>query len=340
MRMTLPAFTPEIAAQTAAVRAQLAAQYSDDAWEGIAPYIVAINRLKRERNAVVLAHNYMTPDIYYGVADIVGDSLKLAQEAAKTDAAVIVQAGVYFMAETSKILCPDKTVLMPDMDAGCSLSESITGADVRLLKEKFPNVPVVTYVNTSAEVKAESDVCCTSGNAVKIIRALAAEGHKTVLMIPDEYLAMNTQREVPEVKILTYKGKCEVHERFTAEDVKDIKSRYAGDIYVIAHPECHPDVIAASDYSGSTAQLQSVIETKQPKRVLLITECSMGDNLQSANPKVEFVRSCFLCPHMKRISLPKILKSLETMTTEVHVPADVIARARKSVDRMLEYSRA
>ncbi|NBX66541.1 MAG: quinolinate synthase NadA [Proteobacteria bacterium] len=323
-----------------AIRAQLGSQYSDTVWEGLAPYIESINRLKRERNAVVLAHNYMTPDIYYGVADIVGDSLKLAVEAAKTDAAVIVQAGVYFMAETSKILCPNKTVLMPDMDAGCSLSESITGADVRLLKEKFPGVPVVTYVNTSAEVKAESDVCCTSGNAVKIIKALAAEGHKTVLMIPDEYLAMNTQAQVPEVKILTWRGKCEVHERYTAEDVADIKSRYKGDIYVIAHPECHPDVIAMSDYSGSTAQLQNVIETKQPRRVLLITECSMGDNLQTANPKVEFVRSCFLCPHMKRISLPKILKSLQTMTTEVTVSGEIIVRARRSVDRMLEYSRA
>ncbi|MBU6234795.1 MAG: quinolinate synthase NadA [Alphaproteobacteria bacterium] len=321
------------------IREKLGAQYSDQTWEGLAPYIEAINRLKRKKNAVVLAHNYMTPDIFHGVADIVGDSLKLAQEAAKCDAAVIVQAGVYFMAETSKILCPEKTVLMPDMEAGCSLSESITGADVRLLKEKFPDVPVVTYVNTSAEVKAESDVCCTSGNATKIIKALAREGHKQVLMIPDEYLAMNTQREVPEVKILTWKGKCEVHERFTADDVRDIKSRYGDSIYVIAHPECHPDVIAASDYSGSTAQLQNVIETKQPARVLLITECSMGDNLQAANPKVEFVRSCFMCPHMKRITLPKILKSLETMTTEVHVPADVIARAQKSVNRMLELSR-
>jgi len=332
-------YTPEVAAATELIRALTGTTYTDTTWEGIAPYIAAINKLKRERNAVVLAHNYMTPDIYYGVADIVGDSLKLAQEAAKCDAAVIVQAGVYFMAETSKILCPDKTVLMPDMDAGCSLSESITGADVRLLKEKFPNVPVVTYVNTSAEVKAESDVCCTSGNAAKIIRALGREGHKTVLMIPDEYLAQNTQREVPEVKILTWKGKCEVHERYTADDVQDIKSRYADGIFVIAHPECHPDVIAASDYSGSTAQLQNVIETKQPKRVLLITECSMGDNLQAANPKVEFVRSCFMCPHMKRISLPKILKSLETMTTEVVLPADVIARARKPIERMLELSR-
>jgi quinolinate synthase len=331
-------FTPAIASETAAVRAKLLEQYSDEAWEGIAPYIAAINKLKKERNAVVLAHNYMTPDIFYGVADIVGDSLKLAQEAAKCDAAVIVQAGVYFMAETSKILCPDKTVLMPDMDAGCSLSESITGADVRLLRQEFPGVPVVTYVNTSADVKAETDVCCTSGNAVKIIKALAAEGHKTILMIPDEYLAANVQREVPEVKLLTWKGRCEVHERYTAADILDIKARYKNEIYVIAHPECHPDVIAASDYSGSTAQLQNVIETKQPRRVLLITECSMGENLQAANPKVEFVRSCFLCPHMKRISLPKILKSLETMTTEVLVPEDVRVRAKAAVDRMLVYS--
>jgi len=339
--MTIEAlsYTPDIAAATAHIRPKLGAQYSDATWEGLAPYIEAINRLKRERDAVILAHNYMTPDIYYGVADIVGDSLKLAQEAAKVDAAVIVQAGVYFMAETSKILCPDKTVLMPDLDAGCSLSDSITAADVRLLKAQFPDVPVVTYVNTSAAVKAESDVCCTSGNAVKIIKALAAQGHKTVLMIPDEYLAQNVAAQVPEVKVLTWKGHCEVHERFTAQDVSDIRSRYKGDVYVIAHPECHPDVIAASDYSGSTAQLQNLIETKQPNRVLLITECSMGDNLQAANPKVDFVRSCFLCPHMKRISLPKILKSLQTMTTSVVLLEDVMNRARGAVNRMLELSK-
>lgn len=332
-------YTPAIADKTASIRSRLADQYSDTAWEGLAPYIAEINRLKRERNAVVLAHNYMTPDIFFGVADIVGDSLKLAMEAAKTDADVIVQAGVYFMAETSKILCPEKTVLMPDVDAGCSLSESITAADVRLLKEKFPGVPVVTYVNTSADVKAESDVCCTSGNAAKIVRALKGEGHDTVLLIPDEYLAQNVAREVPEVKVLTWKGKCIVHERYTADDVADIRARFKGDIYVIAHPECHPDVIAASDFSGSTAQLQSVIEDRQPARVLLITECSMGDNLQAANPKVEFVRSCFMCPYMKRVSLPKILKSLQTMTTQVELPADIILRARQPVERMLALSR-
>lgn len=337
--MTHLAYTPDIAAQTAAVRAQLADQYSDAAWEGLAPYIAEINRLKAERNAVILAHNYMTPDIYFGVADIVGDSLKLAMEAAKTDAAVIVQAGVYFMAETSKILCPDKIVLQPDVDAGCSLSESVTADDVRLLKRKFPGVPVVTYVNTSAAVKAESDVCCTSGNAAKIVRALGREGHDTVLLIPDEYLAQNVAREVPEIKVLTWKGKCIVHERYTADDVADIRARFKGDIYVIAHPECHPDVIAASDFSGSTAQLQSVIERDKPGRVLLITECSMGDNLQAANPSVEFVRSCFMCPYMKRISLPKILHSLQTMTTQVELPADIIARARRPVERMLELSK-
>ena len=298
-----------------------------------------INALKKERNAVILAHNYMTPDIFYGVADIVGDSFKLAVEAAKTDASVIVQAGVYFMAETSKILCPEKTVLMPDVDAGCSLSESITGEDVKLLRATYPGVPIVTYVNTSADVKAESDVCCTSGNAAKIVRALGAQGHKAVMMIPDEYLAQNVAREVPEVKILTWKGKCMVHEQYTAADVADIRARYKGDIHVIAHPECHPDVIAASDFSGSTAQLQSHIEAKQPARVLLITECSMGDNLQAANPKVEFVRSCFLCPHMKKISLPKILKSLQTMTTAVELPADVIARARQPIEKMIELGR-
>jgi quinolinate synthase len=338
--MSALAYTPDIARETADIRPFLGKQYSDSAWEGLAPYIAEINRLKRERNAVILAHNYMTPDIYYGVADIVGDSFKLAVEAAKTSADVIVQAGVYFMAETSKILCPEKTVLMPDVSAGCSLSDSITGADVRLLKQTHPGVPIVTYVNTSAEVKAESDVCCTSGNAAKIVRALGREGHKTVLMIPDEYLAQNVAREVPEVRVLAWKGKCIVHEQYTAADVADIRARYKGDIYVIAHPECHPDVIAASDFSGSTAQLQSVIEDKQPGRVLLITECSMGDNLQAANPKVEFVRSCFMCPYMKRIALPKILHSLQTMTTAVELPADIIERARAPIARMIALASA
>jgi len=331
-------YTPDVARATADIRPLLGGQYSDTAWEGLAPYIAEINRLKRERNAVILAHNYMTPDIYFGVADIVGDSLKLAMEAARTDADVIVQAGVYFMAETSKILCPDKIVLQPDIDAGCSLSESVTAEDVRLLKQKFPGVPVVTYVNTSAAVKAESDVCCTSGNAAKIVRKLKGEGHDTVLLIPDEYLAQNVAREVPDVKVLTWKGKCIVHERYTAEDVADIRARFKGDIYVIAHPECHPDVIAASDFSGSTAQLQNIIETDRPGRVLLITECSMGDNLQAANPDVEFVRSCFMCPYMKRISLPKILHSLQTMTTQVELPGDVMTRARRPIERMLDLS--
>lgn len=332
-------YTPQVAAETARIRPLLGTQYSDSAWEGMAPYIAAINRLKAERGAVILAHNYMTPDIFYGVADIVGDSFRLAVEAAKTDAPVIVQAGVYFMAETSKILCPDKTVLIPDMDAGCSLSESITADDVRLLKQTYPGVPVVTYVNTSAAVKAESDVCCTSGNAAKIVRRLGEMGHQSVLLIPDEYLARNVANEVPQVRVLTWKGTCMVHEQYTAADIADIRARYNGQVHVIAHPECHPDVIAASDYAGSTAQLQSHIEARKPARVLLITECSMGDNLQAANPDVEFVRSCFLCPHMKKITLPKILSSLQTMTTQVELPAEIIQKARQPIEKMIEFSK-
>lgn len=311
--------------------------YPQIQWDALQPLIEDVLRLKAERNAVILAHNYMTPDIFHAVADIVGDSLKLAQEAAKTKADVIVQAGVHFMAETSKILCMDKTVLLPDMKAGCSLAESITGADVRLLKEKYPDVPVVTYVNTSAEVKAETDICCTSGNVVKILKRLRDEGHKQVLCIPDKYLAQNAQREVPEIKVLTWEGACEVHERFTPEDITKFRAKYP-DAVVLAHPECPPEVMAEADISGSTAQMISYVKEQQPKRVILITECSMGDNITDANPNVEFIRSCQLCPHMKRITLPKIRDCLRDMSGEILVDPVIAAKAKKSVDRMLEYS--
>lgn len=329
-------YTDEVAKSTAPAYQKLARQYREDYWKTLAPYIHEINRLKKEKNAVILAHNYMTPDIFYGVGDIVGDSLKLAQEAAKTQADIIVQCGVHFMAETSKVLCPDKKVLIPDIKAGCSLAESITAADVRALKAQHPGIPVVTYVNTSAEVKAESDVCCTSSNALRIVNALGKEGHGTVIMTPDKFLAQNVAAQT-DVKIIVWDGACIVHERFTAQDVKRVRAQHGGAI-VLAHPECPPEVIAESDYTGSTAQMDDYIKKNQPKKAVLMTECSMSDNIASANPEVEMIGACQMCPYMKRISLPKILACLQTESPEVLVPAEIIPRARRAVERMLELS--
>jgi quinolinate synthase len=300
-------------------------------WPMLAEDIAAILRLKKKRNAVVLAHNYQTPDIFHTVADIVGDSLALAREAARTDADVIVLAGVHFMAETAKLLNPEKTVLIPDTKAGCSLAESITAADVRLLRAKHPGVPIVTYVNTSAAVKAESDICCTSGNAKKIVEAL---GVPEVIMIPDEYLARNIAAQT-KVKIIAWKGHCEVHERFTAADVQEMRVNYPG-VIVLAHPECPPEVVAECDFTGSTAAMADYVGQKRPARVVLLTECSMSDNVAVQYPDLDFVRPCNLCPHMKRITLGNIRHALETMTYEVTVPAEIAAPARRAVERMLE----
>jgi quinolinate synthase len=300
-------------------------------WPVLAADIAAILKLKKERNAVVLAHNYQTPDIFHTVADIVGDSLALAREAARTDADVIVLAGVHFMAETAKLLNPKKTVLIPDMKAGCSLAESITAEDVRLMRAHHPGVPVVTYVNTSAAVKAESDICCTSGNAKKIVEAL---GTPEVIMIPDEYLARNTAAQT-HVKIIAWKGHCEVHERFTADEIRELRVNYPG-VTVLAHPECPPDVVAASDFTGSTAAMADYVGQKRPARVVLLTECSMSDNVALQYPDLDFVRPCNLCPHMKRISLGNIRSALENMTHEVTVPAEIAGPARRAVERMLE----
>jgi len=334
-------YTPEIAEATAAIYTKLEHQYKEEHWKTLAPYIYEINRLKKEKNAVILAHNYMTPDIFHGVGDVVGDSLMLAIEAAKSDADIIVQCGVHFMAETSKILCPEKTILIPDMDAGCSLSESITGEDVRKLKEEYPGVPVVTYVNTSADVKAESDVCCTSSNALKIIKALEAQGHKRVIMTPDKFLAKNVANEMKasgsDVEIIIWDGACMVHERFTPEDVKRVRAEHA-DAFVLAHPECPPEVMAEADFSGSTAQMDTYIKEHKPAKAVLMTECSMGSNLAASNPTVQMLGTCQMCPHMKRISLPKILKSLQTLEPEVRLDPELAKRARKAVDKMLEMS--
>jgi quinolinate synthase len=283
---------------------------------------------------VILAHNYQTPEIFHCVADVVGDSLALAREGAKTDADVIVMAGVHFMAETAKILSPEKTVLIPDSHAGCSLAESITAADIRLLRQRYPGVPIVAYVNTSADVKAEVDICCTSANAVQIVESL---GVPEVICLPDEYLAQYVASKT-KVKIITWHGHCEVHERFTGEEIRRMREGQSG-LVVLAHPECPQDVLAEADFVGSTAGMSNYVGTHSPKRVVLITECSMSDNVAVDNPGVEFVRPCNLCPHMKRITLPKILHALETMTTEVLVAGDVSARARRSVERMLAVGR-
>ena len=299
-------------------------------WPFFAPYVKAINALKKERNAVILAHNYQTPEIYNCVADVVGDSLQLARLATKTDAEIIVQGGVHFMAETSKLLNPSKTILIPDSKAGCSLAESITGADVRLLRQRYPGVPVVAYVNTSADVKAEVDICCTSSNALKVVESL---GTDRVLFLPDRYLAQNVQAQT-KVQIIAWHGACEVHERFTAEELL----RYREDdpsIQIIAHPECPPEVVAVSDFAGSTAAMIDFVKTKKPKRVLLVTECSMASNVEAETKGTEFVKPCNLCPHMKRITLPKILDSLVYMREEVLIDPEIAERARRPVERMI-----
>jgi quinolinate synthase len=302
-------------------------------WDAFAEDIEAILTLKRERNAVILAHNYQTPEIFHCVADIVGDSLALAREAQTVEADVIVMAGVHFMAETAKLLNPTKTVLMPDMLAGCSLADSITAADVRLLRQRYPGVPVVTYVNTSAAVKAESDLCCTSGNARRIVERLAREGAREIIMIPDEYLAQNIANETG-IKMITWAGHCEVHERFTPDEIRRLRAEHPG-IVVLAHPECPPEVVAEADFAGSTAHMSEYVASGRADRVVLITECSMSDNLAVQHPNVEFIRPCNLCPHMKRITLPAIRHSLETLSTPVEIEEHLAVRARQAVERML-----
>ncbi len=299
-------------------------------WPFFARDIDAILALKRARNAVILAHNYQTPEIFHCVADLVGDSLALAREATRVDADVIVLAGVHFMAETAKLLNPGKTVLIPDTAAGCSLASSITPADVRLLRQRYPGVPVVTYVNTSAAVKAESDICCTSGNAKKVVESLGVD---RVIMLPDEYLAQNVAAETS-VEIIAWAGHCEVHERFTAAEIRLLREQCPG-IVVLAHPECPPEVVAEADFAGSTAAMSEYVETKKPARVVMVTECSMSDNVAVGHPEIEFVRPCNLCPHMKRITLSNIRRALETLTHEVTIDPVVATGARRAVERML-----
>jgi quinolinate synthase len=327
-------YTPEAAALLAPLREKVRAVLPDVEWAVHAPYIAAIRALKKERDAVILAHNYQTPEIFHGVADFTGDSLALAQYGAQVEAGVIVLAGVHFMAETAKVLSPEKTVLIPDPRAGCSLAASITGADIRLLRERYPGVPVVTYVNTSAEVKAESDICCTSANAVAVVESL---GVPRVIFLPDEYLGRYVASKTA-VEIILWKGHCEVHERFTGEELRALRQGQEP-IQILAHPECPPDVLAEADFVGSTAAMVRHVDELRPRRVVLITECSMSDNVAVEFPDVEFVRPCNLCPHMKRITLPKILQSLQTMETRVEVEPELGRRAKVALERMLAVGR-
>ncbi|MER8448039.1 quinolinate synthase NadA [Mesorhizobium sp. M1066] len=299
-------------------------------WPAFVDDIEAILALKRERNAIILAHNYQTPEIFHCVADIVGDSLALARTAATIEAQVIVLAGVHFMAETAKLLNPDKTVLIPDLSAGCSLAESITAEDVRLMRQRYPGVPIITYVNTSAEVKAESDICCTSGNAKAVVESL---GVLRVIMLPDEYLAQNIAAQT-DVQIIAWKGHCEVHERFTPADIRELRESHPG-VVVLAHPECPPGVVAEADFSGSTAAMSDYVDRQRPPRVVLMTECSMSDNVALAHPEVEFIRPCNLCPHMKRITLANIRTALEQNHHVVTIEPGIAGRARLAVERML-----
>src|SRR5216684_3343669 len=321
---------PDLLARTAPLYERVKAVVPPVEWPLFARDIDAILRLKRQRNAVILAHNYQTPEIFHCVADLVGDSLALARMAMSAEADVIVLAGVHFMAETAKLLNPEKTVLIPDMAAGCSLAESITPEDVRLLRQSYPGVPIVTYVNTSAAVKAESDICCTSGNARAVIESLGVE---RVIMLPDEYLAKNIAAET-KVKVITWTGHCEVHERFSAQEVRQLREDHPG-VVVLAHPECPPDVLAEADFAGSTAAMSSYVATKRPPRVVLLTECSMSDNVAIQYPDLEFIRPCNLCPHMKTITLGNIRRALETMQHQVTIDESVAARARLAVERML-----
>ncbi|MBZ0111308.1 MAG: quinolinate synthase NadA [Thermoanaerobaculia bacterium] len=330
----LPIATPELLAAMAPIYERMERVVPAVEWALHAPYVAEILRLKEERNAVILAHNYQNPVVFHGIADYKGDSLGLAQFGAKTEADVIVMCGVHFMAETAAILSPEKMVLIPDLEAGCSLAESITGADIRLLKERHPGVPVVTYVNTSADVKAESDICCTSANAVEVVESLGVD---KVIFLPDEYLGQWVASQT-DVQLILWKGHCEVHERFTGEEIRNYRKQDPG-IYVLAHPECPQDVLAEADFVGSTSAMIQGVEASGASRVVMITECSMSDNVSVNFPEVDFVRPCNLCPHMQRITLPKVLRSLQRLEHQVVVDAETSERARRAVERMLEVGR-
>ena len=328
-------FNAEVKNATDSIYQKVSGTIPEIEWSIHAPYIYKINKLKKEKNAVILAHNYQTPEIYHGISDFSADSLALAVEAAKTKADIIVMCGVHFMAETAKLMNPNKKVLLPDMGAGCSLASSISGKDVRMLKEKYPGVPVVTYVNTSAEVKAESDICCTSANAIKVVESL---GTDKVIFLPDQYMAKYVQSKT-KVQIISWIGTCIVHERFSAQEIEDIKKQNP-EIVVLTHPECPPEVIAASDFTGSTSGMNKYVKDNQPNKVMLVTECSMSDNVQVDNPNVQFIKPCNLCPYMKTISLQKVLACLEKETNEILIPEIIIKKAQRAVERMVAVGRS
>lgn len=326
----VPSYTPALAQSLQPIYERVRDIIPEVEWAIHAPYIAAIREWKEKRNAVILAHNYQTPEIFYGIADISGDSLGLARKAAETDADVLVQCGVHFMAETSKIICPEKTVLIPDEEAGCSLAASITAADVRLMRERYPDAPVVTYVNTSAEVKAESDICCTSSNAVAVVNSLGAD---RVIFLPDEYLGRWVATQT-DVEVLLWKGSCEVHERFTGDELRTYRKQNEG-VHILAHPECPPDVLEEADFTGSTSGMIKHLGETKARQVVMITECSMSDNVSVEFPDIDFVRPCNLCPYMKKITLPKVLASLQNLEPQVSVDPETAARAHSAVERML-----
>jgi quinolinate synthase len=331
MQTELPSWDPELAHRLAPLYARVQDVIPEVEWAVHAPYIAAIQELKQKRNATILVHNYQTPEIFHGISDITGDSLALAQQASESEADVIVLCGVHFMAETAKLLNPDKTVLIPDLGAGCSLAESIAAADVRAMRQRHPGAPVVTYVNTSAEVKAESDICCTSANAVETVESLGVD---RVIFLPDEYLAHYVAQQT-EVEIIPWQGHCEVHERFTSDELRVYREDSPG-VYILAHPECPPDVLEESDFVGSTAGMIRHLDQTRPSHVVMITECSMSDNVAVEFPEINFVRPCNLCPHMKQISLPKVLHALEDLQFEVTVNRDIAQRARRAVERTMQ----
>ncbi len=326
--------SPELAGEMQDIYARMDRVVTPPDFAIYAPYIKAINALKKERNAVILGHNYMTPEIFHGVSDFVGDSLQLAMKASEVEADVIVQAGVHFMAETSKILSPEKTVLMPDMEAGCSLAESITADGIEEMRAKYPGAPVVSYVNTTAEVKAASDICCTSSNAVQIVNAMESD---TVIMTPDQYLAQNVANEADK-NVVYWPGSCIVHEQYTAKDLRDFREWNPG-TRLIAHPECPPDVVAEADFSGSTSGILKYVTDEKPEKAMLITECSMASNIADELPEVDFVGPCNMCPYMKKITLEKILYVLHTMEGQVEVDPAVAEKARHSVQAMIDLSK-
>ena len=322
--------SPAAARETAGRYARVSRVIPEVDWAGYAPYIRAIEALKAERDAVILAHNYMTPEIFHGVADVAGDSLQLAIEAARAPNRVIVQCGVHFMAETSKILNPSKTVLIPDARAGCSLASSITAADVARMRAQNPGAKVVSYVNTTAEVKAASDICFTSANALEVVEAMPGD---TVIMTPDGFLARNIAAQSTK-RIVWWEGTCMVHERFTPEELRAYRDDNPG-IVIIAHPECPPEVIAEADFSGSTSGMIGWVRENKPEKVVMVTECSMSDNVAAELPETEFIRPCNICPHMKRITLENILWSLHSMTEEVTVSEEYLEPARAAIEAMM-----